>query len=328
MAYPISNTEIVTSGEVKAINNITSAALDTFINNNIPVVSRAVENYCRRRFCRYTWTQWVNIERELMTDNWPINNVLLIGIPYEIFTITDTTNAYNFTITQTSSNNISIDGKFIATNTQTFVATEFLFSTYPTVAQLKTAVESTLSGVTFTYQNNPTPVSFTTLNTLTLRPTSGKTVYAGVNYFDKNTNTGLGDIYRISDDSDRIIFNPNFMSAAKSIYSGNYMGPYTTGYTNIDAGGFSYESYNENDTLLVYDAGYTTANMPQELKWVVAAIINDLTALYNLNGNGLYNGMKSETLGDYSYTIGDKMYIYDLLNKYKDMLSVFIKKII
>lgn len=328
MSYP-STSEIATLAEVKGINNITASTFDTWLTANIPIVCRSVEDYCRRRFVKNNWTQWTSMDREIMTDNFPINNVLIIGTPYDLIKIDDTNNIYNFAVMQTTSNNISVDGKFVATNTSTLVSTEYLFSTYTTVGALKTAVEAALAGVTFTYQNNPTPVTFSTMSTLCIRPTFGKTLTVGVNYFDQSTNTSLGDIYRIGDNSDRIVFSPNFMTSNKALYSGNYIGPYTTGYTNIDSSGYSFETYNNTDMLIMYNSGYDTSNMPSTLKWVVAAILQDLMSLYDMQSSGVYKGIyRQESLGDYQYTLATESSIAGILNRYHDQLDLYKKKII
>ena len=326
--YPNSQS-IVTLAECKALNNISVNTFDTWLNVTIPTVERSVEDYCRRRFCNYTFIQWVSMDREILTDNWPINNVLVIGNPHEIIKINDPSNSYNFSVLQPTSNNIAVDARLVVTNTSTFVTTEFLFSTYLTVDALKTAVESTVSGVTFTYQNNPTQVPFTTLNTLCLRPSNGKTLYAGVNYFDQSSNTSIGDIYRIGDNSDRLIFSPQYTSGSKSLYSGNYIGPYTTGYTNIDSGSYSFETYNNTDMMIVYNAGYSTSNMPSTLKWVVSSIVGDLMSIYDIQSSGVSKSIyRSETLGDYTYLLDTQATISGIIDRYASQLNLYKKKVI
>lgn len=319
MSYPGSN-ELVTTAEVKALSNITVATYDTYIGSVIPSVCRAVETYCGRKFLLNTWIQWVSKDREIFLDNWPINNVLLIGVPYACFTITDTSNKYNFVIQQPTSNNPNTVARFVATNTETLAVTEYLFSVSTTVGALKTAVEAGLVGVTFTYETAPSTITFANLSTSSLRMTSGKTVYIGVNYFDQTSGTSIGDIYRISDNSDRLILNPNYADVSYFLTS-NY--PYT-----MDAG-YVLDYYNESDTLVIYNSGYATADVPADLKMAVSLIISDLMAYYDIQGGGGWKGIyKSETLGDYSYTIGDGSFIWQLVHKYHDILDHYKIKII
>ena len=329
MSYPGTTNEIVTLAEVKALDNISVATYDTFISALIPTVSRSIEDYCRRRFVLSNWVQWCTIDREVITDNWPINNVLLIGVPYDVVLITDTTGKYNFAVMQQTSNNINLSSGLVVTDTQALTTTAFSFDTHKTLAALKTIVESTLTGVTFAYQSNPTPVDWTKINTLTLRNGSGKTLTAGINYFDVTTGAPVGNVYRISDNSDRIIMNPNYVSTSYSLYSGNYIGPYTSGYDNIDTGNYGLEYFQNQDTLIVYNAGYATADVPQTLKWVVASVINDIMSIYDVQASGVSKNIYSgETLGDYSYKLDPKANIPEILNRYAAQLDYYKKKCI
>jgi hypothetical protein len=329
-AYPGSN-ELITATEAKSLMNISVSTYDTFINANIPVISRAIENYCRRRFLDSQWTQWTMMDRELMLDNWPITNVYFVGNPQACIKITDTTNKYNFTVTQAQAENLNIVSKFTVTDTTAFTSTDFLFATYTTIGALKTAVEAAVVGVTFAYEQDPPTMTFASQNTLLLRQSSGKTLYCAINYFDASASTALGDVYRISDSSDRLLLNPAYAEVGHSFYSGNYQGPYTTGIDNMDTGWAwtPLDWYMNADTCVVYRSGWTTAQVPQELKWVVASILKDLMSLYDLESSGVYKGIyRGETLGDYSYTLDGNAKIPQLLDRYASQLDYFKKKVI
>ena len=330
MAYPVTN-EIVTLAEVKALTNISVTTYDTFISALIPTICRAIENYCRRRFVKSNWTQWFPIEDEVITDNWPINNVLVVGVPYEAVLITDTSNSLNFAVTQTTSNNIQVDSKLIVTDTSALTSTEYLFSTYTTLGALKIAVEAAHATVTFTYQTVQSPIVFSTISTQAIRATVGNTLIVGCNYFEQSTSDSIGDIYRLSDDSDRLFLGSEFL---------NWCTDYCRSYNCNTACNYPTTWYEpSSNIMLIYNAGYTTANMPQELKWIVASIISDYMAIYDIQGYGLpKNIMKSETIGDYSYSLGGSSNyqwgigttegIAGLLNKYHDQLDSFKKKFI
>ena len=325
MAYPTA--ELVTLAEVKAANNITVATYDTFISTMIPYVCRSIESYCRRRFAKYTWLQWYAPNRELILDEWPINNIILLGVPYTCFTITDTSNLLTFSVSQENSRITSVTSKFTVSDATALTATEYLFSTYTSLGALKTAVETAHPTVTFTYETTPTTVTFATINTKTLRPGSGKTVYFGSNYFDQTSGTITDDVYRISDNSDRLYL-------ADCWFDCSFWPDYNTTYPNSDV-----ISYNGNELLVVSDCGYAQADVPPELKWVICCIINDVMAIYNIMGTGSYSGIyKSETLGDYSYALWDadknpngtsSSVINDLINsRYAGSLDIFKKKVI
>lgn len=312
MSYPTN--AMISLAQVKAINNITDTTNDTFITAMIPVVQAAMETYCRRRFCQYQWIQWFEKEYELITDNWPINTVQLIGVPWEAFTIYDTTDLYTFSVSQANSTNLGIKSQLSSINSQTLVQTDFLFSTYTSIGALKNQVEVTLAGVTFTYATSPSLINYSNINTLTLRSITGKTVYAGINAFDIFANTSDGETYRLSDNSDRILLHDDFFDG----YFGDN------------------DPINTQDVLVIYNAGYSVADMPSDLQWVIASVIQDLIALNTASG-GITGPYKSETLGDYSYTLGTNnslnMLIYGdyaagVAGKYSGMLDYYKRKVI
>jgi len=328
MAYPTS--ELITTATVKAINNITVADYDTFIGTLIPYVCRSIESYCRRRFAKYTWLQWYAPNRELMLDEWPINNILLLGVPYRACILTDTSNNLTFNITQANSRNLNIASKLSVIDASALTSTDYSFGTYTTLGALKTAVEAAHATVTMSYESQPSTVTFANINTLTLRPGTGKTFYFGANYFDQADGTLVDDIYRISDNSDRLLLNNCWFD---SIYWPDY-GIYTGYPPNIDI-----QSDVSHQILVVSDCGYAQADVPSELTWVIGAIINDVMAVYDVMGSGKYIGIyQSETLGDYTYRLWDASktgsggtgaVINDLINtKYADSLDIFKKKVI
>ena len=330
MTYP-NGQSIITLAEVKTLNNISVTTYDTFISGIIPTVERAIENYCMRRFVKNQWVQWFPLDNEIITDNWPINNVLVVGVPYEAVLITDTSYALNFVVTQTTSNNIEVDGKLIVTDTSALTSTEYLFSTYTTLGALKTAVEAAHATVTFTYQTVQSPIVFSTISTKAIRATVGNTLIVGCNYFEQSTFNSTGDIYRLSDNSDRLFLKPEFYD-----WCTNYCRSYNCN-TACNYPTTWYEP--SSNIMLIYDSGYTTANMPKELKLIAASIISDYMAIYDVQGNGVYKGlMKRERLGDYEYELGglgwnqygagDTSGMAGILNKYHDMLGFFKKKII
>jgi len=325
MAYP--NSELVTLAQVKSINNITVATADTFISALIPLVCRSIESYCRRRFAKATWVQWYAPERELILDEWPINNILLLGVPYRACTLTDTSNLLTFSITQANSRQLNITSKLSVINASTLVATDYSFTTYPTLGALKTQVETDFATVIFAYDTQPTTVTFANINTLTLRPGSGKTFYFGSNYFDQNDGTLVDDIYRLSDNSDRLYLNSCWFDCS-------FWPDYNNLYPNTEV-----LSYPNQEMLVVSDCGYAQADVPDELKWIITSIINDVVFLYGALGTGGYTGLyQSETLGDYTYRFWNSSntaagfsssVINDLINnKYADSLDIFKKKVI
>jgi len=327
MAYPNSQS-IISLAEYKALTGTTSTAYDTFLNAQIPSVERMVETYCRRRFLSYTWKEWFSADREILTSNWPISQVLLIGMPYVCFTIADTTNNHTFTVTNETPNNLNVVGKFSVVNSTTLVSTDYLFSNYTTVGALKTAVEAATTGVTFTYGTLPTTITMANVNTQTLRATNGQTVYFGANYFDQTGNSMLGDIWRIGCNSDRIFVNSNFVSrtAMNSQDAGHY-----GDWGNVDVTSnnyYNFNSYSPDDILVVYTAGYLPAAVPADLKQTIANIVRDIASIYDMDGSGIPRSIYAgEGLGDYNYRLDPNSSLGNLISiKYKDALDWYKSK--
>jgi len=319
-AYPGTN-ETVTITEVVALAAIKDLTNQVLLQGMIAPISRAIENYCRRRFLKHTWTQWVPMDSELQTDQWPINTVLCIGVPYNAVLITDTTSNYSFQIIQQTGTNLTAVPGMNVVNVSALTSQFFDFATYTTLGALKTAVEAACAGVTFAYQVVQPTINFANVNTLALRPTTGNTLIAGINYFGQNPNSSWGDVYRISDNSDRIIVNPNFAQVS-ALYSGNSLGPYTTGISNIDSG-YNIDYYNDQDVLLIYDAGWTTAQVPSDLKFIVSSIIRDAFQVTKLPDAGL---SISISVMNYSASTFESSKIGLLISEhYKAMLQPFMK---
>ena len=324
MAY---SPTLITLAEVKANSNISLTTTDAFINSLIPNVTAAVENYCRRRFGKYTWAQWFPVNQEIMLPEWPINTVLYVGIPITAAKITDvngTNSNYTFTITQPNSRSLNIQGKFTVINSTTLVATDFLFSTYTTLGALKTAVEGATAGVTFAY-DTAYGFNYANINTQTLRSGSGLTIRCGYNVFTLN-GIQLDQVYRLSDTSDRLIFNPN-MCQTSGLYSYGF-GQYSTGYANIDSTE-PLDWIQTEDCLVVWDGGYATTDVPMELKWILSSIIRDILSLYDADSTGQYKGIyDSESLGDYSYRLGANAKFPEIIERYSKQLDLFKRKVI
>jgi hypothetical protein len=146
------------------------------------------------------------------------------------------------------------------------------------------------------------------------------TLYAGINAF-VNAPQPIGNIFRISDNSDRIFLNPNNTEVSRVL---NYIGTYN----NIDSG-YALDYYNDYDVMIAYNSGYTTAQMPQELKWIVASMIKDLISLMGADSSGKYIGIyQSEGLGDYNYKIDPEANLAKVIDRYSSQLDYFKKKVV
>jgi hypothetical protein len=70
-----------------------------------------------------------------------------------------------------------------------------------------------------------------------------------------------------------------------------------------------------------YSAGWNNADVPATLKLACANILYDLYTQIDQR-----NGIKSESLGDYSYTLDDNYQVNNLIEKYRNLLLPYINK--
>lgn len=300
--YPNSQ-EIMTVSELKGMIGIPAATTtyDAQLAIWLPIVREQVEMYCDRKFLKYTWSNWFEYDRAIILPQWPVNNVLLLGTPCVAIQITDTTNIYQFNVSQPDSVNYTVVPKFTVTNGNTFATTDFLFSTYPTLASLKAAVELAYPGVTLTLSTAPIP-DFTQMSTLCLRRGSGYTIYGAIR---QNV------LYRIDDQTNRTLIIPQ----------------------NVIVQFNALDYWFETSLMVIWEAGYDPAvsgGVPSALKFIIASIINDMMSVYDLQSSGVSKGIyRSETLGDYSYSLDPTSMISNLINdKYAQQLEIWRKKVI
>ena len=88
---------------------------------------------------------------------------------------------------------------------------------------------------------------------------------------------------------------------------------------------FSYniDFYFPENLYIIWNAGYTNADMPDALQNVCANIIKDMLAKSKLPDIGL---IKSQTITNYSITYADTLLLKNILDGYADSLWPFIKK--
>uniref|UniRef100_A0A6M3KT96 Uncharacterized protein n=1 Tax=viral metagenome TaxID=1070528 RepID=A0A6M3KT96_9ZZZZ len=88
---------------------------------------------------------------------------------------------------------------------------------------------------------------------------------------------------------------------------------------------FSYniDFYFPENLYIIWNAGYTNADMPDALQNVCANIIKDMLAKSKLPDIGL---IKSQTITNYSITYADTLLLKNILDGYADSLWPFVKK--
>lgn len=276
---------ILSLAQYRTLSNTTNAdGFDAYITALLSVVQTEIESYCDRLFDDSRYYQWFHYsgDRLIVLPEYPVEQIIYIGYPAKVATISYTSGNYNIEITKTS---------VIITNDADFTQNIYVFSTFTTLALMKVAIEGAYPAIiTLTIETG-----YTTMNTLLLRTGSGLEWTGGVR-LDTNV--------RLIDRSDRVI---EFA----------YNTPFIMSYSN---------DYIFNDELIViWNAGYTTATMPKDLQMAEMLIIKDYLALSKKADIGL---MKSETVTNYSYTLADQELISDLVKKYSGILDGYVKKIL
>jgi hypothetical protein len=175
------------------------------------------------------------------------------------------------------------------TDDATFAQNTYTFAANTTLADLKTAIEADYGpNMSLTIETG-----YTTMNSLLLRTGSGKE-WTGAVRLDTNT--------RLHDRSDRVI---EFA----------YNTPFVMSYSN---------DYIFNDELLVvWNAGWTTTTIPNELKMIWAMVIKDYLAQSKISAMGI---LRSQTITNYSETYMDVGVIKNILSGYAGLLDGYVKK--
>ena len=289
---------LLTLAEYKTITGTTSTTNDAFITSQIPVIQSALETYLDRKFDRAVNYEWLQYSESMQLEQWPVNNVLLIGTVITMATIADTSNTLSFSIVSGKNVQDGIAGMYV-TNQYTLASTFYSFATYTTLATLKTAVETAHATVTITYATNPT-YTYASVSTNLLRDSTGLEIYGAYSQLQLQ--------YRIEEGTRRVLSVPK----------------------NITSLFQAMDYWFENSIFVAYNYGYDTANVPQGLKFIVSSIIIDIISIYDLNSSGVYKGIYSgETLGDYSWTLNPNSTLNALINdKYASALEPYRKKVI
>lgn len=159
-----------------------------------------------------------------------------------------------------------------------------------TLTDIKTAVELALPAITLTINSG-----YTNLNYKLIRVGTGRDIY-GAKRNDCQT--------KLVEDENRTV---EFVMDSGFVF-----------FTSAD-------TVCDTNVLMVYNAGWATADMPEALKQIAVNIIKDIMNIQTAGMTGLY---QSETITNYSYTLGQNVtqYVGKELDKYTDLLQPFVKK--
>ena len=291
---------ILTLATYKSLTGTTSAVNDTLINSLIAPVQDQIEQYTDRKFDAADYFEWFPYTSNLFVKQFPINYVKYLG--YSAYVAQFDSDDYNYQITPTG---------IVVTSSVTFTSTTFLFATYANLTLLKTAIELALPAITLTIQ-----AGYETMNYRLLKLGTGRQVYGAEKY----------DITTSVDNSES-----NFVQLQPGIG---------------DAYPIAWGIVNDRPLLLVYNGGYAYADMPSGLQLIMANVIKEIVSSLtaggsgsNSSGSGITGIYKSESIGDYSYTLADggttvngsvigAADVAKFVSKFSDDLYVYKKKII
>lgn len=291
---------ILTLATYKGLTGTTSTANDTLISNLIAPVQDQIENFCDRKFDSADYFEWFPYTANLFVKQFPINYVKYFG--YSAYVAQFDSDDYNYQITPTG---------IVVTSSLTFTSTTFLFATYTNLTLLKTAIEAAIPAITLTIQTG-----YETMNYRLLKLGTGKQVY-GAEKFDITTSV---------DNSES-----NFVQLQPGIG---------------DAYPIAWGIVNDRPLLLIYNGGYAYADMPKGLQLICANVIKEIVSSLtaggsgsNSSGSGITGIYRSESIGDYSYTLADGETTNDgntisaadvakFVSKFSDDLWFYKKKII
>jgi hypothetical protein len=279
---------LVSTAEARALAAIPTYFADAEITALLAPVQDAIEVYCDRRFMKWVWQEWYAYDRVLMLTQWPVNTILFLGTPVNCVQVVDNVNKYAFDIKQANGTNPTIVPKLTIINGFSLTTKDYLFSTYTTVLDLVNAVQADYGAdLTITISTSPT-YDFNSMNTLMLRGGTGLNWYGAIR---QNV------LYRIENETNRELIIPQ----------------------NVVVQFNALDYWFEVAIMVMWDAGYTTAQVPQGLKFITANIIRDILKISKRDPT-----LKSETVTNYSWTAFDKSNIAQLINtNYAIMLQPY-----
>lgn len=299
-------TAIATVLQYSNLLNITSTVAEqTRLEKILPIATELAEKWCYRILSQANYSEWYRQDYAteidtVYTKQYPINQLKMIGLPGQVMTIENTDDTISLPVLSvfpTSTIAVSL-GWWDALGAEQSV--DLLLATYPILSQLVTAIELN-TGWTVSmdskYDNYPTSL---------LQPLS--LVQVGTNKIEVMAAIDNGLV------ADIIGENEITLSA------------------NVDK---VFIKYSAGYTVSVDNAGHTAfasvGNVPDDLITAICYIANDLmsyaTGIAVHDQAGVSNNMiKSESIGDYSYTKFEKSTLDEIVEKYRHLLERYQKK--
>lgn len=286
---------ILTLAEYKSLTGTTSAANDTLITALLPAVQSQIQVLCDRLFDLQDYYEWHNYSPTVIVSQYPLTQLKFLGTIVRGASFSPTT-GYNYEITFSQTTGLPVN--LVITNDLTFASTTFALAPLVDLAGLKVAVEAALPAITLTIESG-----YATTNYRLFKRGSGTDLYVAER---------LNAITRIDDNRTAVM-----MEDLSFLF-----------FLTMDVG-------TDVQLFVMYTAGYATADVPQALKLIAANIIKDIVSIQTGSSGGAISGLyKSETIGNYSYTMAipvsatATLDIANIVLKYADQLYPFRKKTI
>lgn len=279
------STDLTTLARVKRMLDISTSDDDTLLNELIDAISYRIEEFCGRTFAATDYYEWRNARgnEQIILREWPVINVDRVAIG----------NAIAMNVTYSGSGiraQVSVNDTGVRlvswSTTGTRTANTLSFADNASASAMKTAIDA-VSGWSATVSVN---VPSKELHRLAGEDADGRNVE--LTYPDDDD----GDC-RIDLDRGIIKFS-NHWRVPSAVYGRGF------------AHGPARLSHGHQNVLIQYRAGYET--IPADVQQVASEMV---AVAYRLAKRGGDAALQSESLGDYSYSLADRVKMTEQMEK-------------
>lgn len=289
----MSTTSLATVYQYQSLVSGDTTSSTTEIQLALDYVTSAIESYCDRVFASTTYTEWYyqNYPQDnnvIFLDQYPVTKITYVGIADNAGYIYNSNASAVFSSVSCNASAITLNWSDIYGSDNTV---DIVLSSYPILSQLETQIE------TNTGWNFELNTAYSNAASVFITPIDNEE--ATNNNVDIDVVSTHGIKARLTNNRELILDN-----CASDIYV-KYIAGYTmpqdnVGHTALDVAG----------------------NVPKDLTMVAIMCASELLKYGSDNSAGT---LKSESLGDYSYTKFDDAQMTTLIKKYSEILSKYMK---
>lgn len=284
------------------------AARKVVVGSALDQATALIEAFCDRSFGTATRQQWVKVvDGFTVVDQYPVTRIKAIGVPVEAATVIGTDEMPSVSASPATGVALSLDWVDSLGEDQ---SADLLVADYGTLADLKDALEDVSdSAIPATWTMTITS-GMTGVATSLIQPMSGVDATDGAKLHVAQP-SGLHP--KCDPESEGVIDLDGVADGTQ------LMVKYTAGYTlPVD---------NVGQTALT-----TVGTVPKDLSLVCIQVANDIVSLSSVDASGQQDGtpainlLKSETLGDHSWTRLDKATVDSVVSRYETVLARYVKR--